>query len=721
MDATTSATGERGTGPTSSATEPSAPAAGTSVESPVATQLEHLPGLDGVRGIAVLIVLLYHHSITWITGGELTVSMFFTLSGFLITRLMVAEWGRSGTLSLRGFYDRRVRRLFPASFVVLLAVAVLWTAFPGSGRRFAPWEWLSGAFYFENVYLQAAGKDYGGLFGLGNPLQHLWSLSLEEHVYLVFPVVVLLAMRRRHDRRAVWRLFGLLSGLAGVGFVLGALYTSRPPLWDRLPGLAAECEGSSCAYYATEVRVAEFLLGAAFAALWSVWRLAPRIIERLRTPVAAALSWPILVGAYLVWWKVGWRNDWADRFFPWAVLSNGLVTLLLIAYSVANVGMCRFLAWRPVALAGQATYTIYLVHWPVFLWWESLRVDLSLPRWRIPLTDWVLVDHFWAFLVKTAITLVIVTAIYRLVEDPVRRRRMWTGGRLYAWLAVMAVVGVAVVVLGQDRRASADDLLSKLDTEALALQQASLAELPELPVDAPVSSALDASLPARMLLVGDSQAWVLASGLDEWKATNGVAVTSSAGVGCGIGSNTPIVYLGLEQDERAGCTEWRGVLPLVVEKFHPNVVVIVGGTADLSDRRLPGTDEWSHIGQPEYDEWLRSEMNSFLDVVSAEGADVVWFTSPNVDPPYVAGETGVPPFVEADTARTARYNELIAEVVEARGDERFGWADFAAAVRAHPGGEFEPSMRPDGAHIDLTRAPGIVEWIDGAVRRTHAD
>jgi len=95
------------------------------VESPVDTKLGHLPALDGIRGFAVTIVLLYHHSVTWMTGGELTVSMFFTLSGFLITRLMVAEWGGSGTISLRTFYDRRVRRLFPASFTVLLAVVVV--------------------------------------------------------------------------------------------------------------------------------------------------------------------------------------------------------------------------------------------------------------------------------------------------------------------------------------------------------------------------------------------------------------------------------------------------------------------------------------------------------------------------------------------------------------------------------------------------------------------
>ena len=684
----------------------------------VETRLGHVPGLDGIRGIAVVIVLLYHHSITWITGGELTVSMFFTLSGFLITRLLVAEWGRTDTISLRSFYERRVRRLFPASFVVLLAVAVVWTAFPGSGRRFAPWEWLSGLLYFENVYLQSAGKDYGGLFGLGNPLQHLWSLSLEEQVYLMFPVLVLLFMKKRHTTAAVWRLFVVLVVLAGGGFTLGGIYTSRPPLWDRLPGLAARCEGSSCAYYATEVRVAEFLLGAAFAVLWSVWKYAPRVIATLKRPFFVALSWPLLVFAYLVWWKLGWRNDYADVFFPWGVLFNGLITLVLIAYSIADVGMTKFLALKPIVWLGHTTYTIYLVHWPVFLWWESLKIDVSLPRWRIPIVDWVLVDRFWTFCIKTAITLTIVALIYYLVENPVRHRKMWVGSKLYAWLAAMAVAGTLVVVVGADRRAAADDLLSTLDRDALLLQQRIIDDLPTVPADAPRSSEVDPGLPARVLFVGDSQSWVLAAGLDDWEIEHGVFLVPSPGVGCGIGSDTRIEYLGVESDGRSGCAEWRDALPTIVAKLKPNVVVVVGGTADLSNRVLPGTSTWSHVGKPDFDTWLRSEMESFVDVVAATDAEVIWFTNPSVDPPYIAGETGVPPFDEASPERTERYNELIREVAD--GDERVTFADFAAAVRAHPGGEFEPRMRPDGAHINLKYAPELVEWIDDAIRGVHA-
>lgn len=687
------------------------------------TRLGHLPALDGLRGIAIVIVLLYHHSTTWMTGGELTVSMFFTLSGFLITRLMVAEWHGSGTISLRTFYERRVRRLFPASFIVLVLVAAVWTLFPGSGRRLAPWEWFSGLAYFQNIYLQSAGKDYGGLFGLGNPVQHLWSLSLEEQVYLVFPVLCLLVLRRRRSvrdgaRSAAWSLFAVLSALAAGAIGLGAWYRSHPPLWTHVPGLSAACTGSSCAYYATEVRVGEFLLGAAFGVLWMVWSAAPKITSALRRPLAAALSWPVLAGAYVVWFSVGWQNEWGDVFFPWAVLFNGSITLVLIAYATAGSGMCSLLSWRPIAWLGHVTYTTYLVHWPMFLLWESFRLDPDLPRWHVPGTSWVLVDHFWMFLGKAGSTLIVVAVIYYVVENPVRLRRLWTGRRLFVWLTVLAVVGVTIVLAGRDRRASADDVLSQLDAQALALQNQALADLPAVPADAPSRSSVDSSLPARVLMVGDSQSWVLASGLESWEVTSGVDLVPSPGVGCGIGDNTPIEYLGVEQQSRPGCTQWRDALPQLSHKFRPNVIVVVGGTADLSNRRLPGSSVWSHIGQSTYDSWLLGQFRAFIDRIYVEGAVVVWFSSPDIDPPYVVGETGMPPFDEADQNRSRRYNELIEQF--AASDDRVIFADFAAAVQAHPGGQFDKRMRPDGAHIDLAQAPELIEWIDAALRAALA-
>jgi len=690
-----------------------------SVASPLESRLGHLPALDGVRGLAVIIVLLYHHSITWMTGGELTVSMFFTLSGFLITRLMVNEWNRTGTVSLRKFYERRARRLFPASFAVLLAVVIIWTLFPGSGRRLAPWEWMSGLAYFENIYLQSAGKDYAGLFGFGNPLQHLWSLSLEEQVYLVFPILSLLLLRRERTRRLAWRLFVVFGAVALGAIALGAYYRSNVPLWSELPLLEARCSDSSCAYYATEVRMGEFFMGAAFAVLWSVWNGVPRLVRALQRPLAAAVSWPILAGAFIIWFKVGWRNEWSEHFFPWAVLVNALVTLVLIAFAVAGSGMCRFLGWKPMAWLGQVTYTIYLVHWPMFLLWETWRLDPNLPRWRVPGTDWVTVDKFWMFMGKAGSTMVVVCLLYYLLENPVRYQRLWKGKKLFLYLGVMALIGSVVAFGGREHRLNAGDILSTLDADALAMQQQALADLADLPPDAPTRSAVDIDLPARVFMVGDSQSWVLASGLDPWERDNAVIVQPSPGVGCGIGGNTRIRYLGVEQDARPGCTQWRDALRPIADKFRPNLTIIVGGAADLSDRVLPGSNNWSHIGQEDYDEWLTEEFATFVDSIHVPGTPIIWFSTPDIDPLYIAGETGIPPFVESDPERTRRYNQLIAQY--AASDDRVVFADFAMAVRAHPGGQFEPKMRPDRAHIDLAQAPDLVAWIDRVVRDVLAE
>ena len=680
---------------------------------------EYLPALDGIRGLALIIMLLYHHGVTWVTGGELTVAMFFTLSGFLITRLLMYEWSTSQTLALRTFYERRVRRLFPTSFIVLSAVVVVWTLFPGSGRRLASGEWFSGLFYFENFYLQAAGKDYGNLFGLGNPVQHLWSLSLEEQVYILFPLLCLVFLKGRRHAAAAWRLFSVLAALTAAGLVLGVVYKSHSPFWGAITGTEIACRGSSCSYYALEVRSAEFFLGAAFAVLWAVWKQVPRLTEFLRRPYMRRLSWVLLAFEFWMWWEVGLRNDWRDVWFPWAVLVHGVLTLVLIAYAQAGVGMNRLLSWRPLILMGQTTYTVYLVHWPLFMLVESWRLDPNLPHVRIPGTSWVTVDNFWMFWFKIAFTYALVILIYRFIEDPVRRRERWKGRTIYPWLIGIALVGIVTTLVGADRRSSADDVMSVLDQDALEMQERAVAELPVLPADAPTRATADPDLPARVLFVGDSQSWVLASGLDDWEATNGVFLVPSPGVGCGVGRTTPIEYLGVEQEARPGCNEWRDALPAIVARLRPNLVVIVGGTADLSNRKIPGRDDWSHVGEPDYDAWLTAEMRDFLDVVDDGGARILWFTSPDVDPPYIVGETGEPPFDEADPARTARYNELISAV--AADDPRVVVADFASAVRAHPGGQFETKMRPDGAHIDLKYAPELVEWIDAAIKDAYRD
>ncbi len=195
---------------------------------------------------------------------------------------------------------------------------------------------------------------------------------------------MILLLRTARGDRALWRVFGVLSGLAAVGFVLGAWYESNGPLWNALPGVQAKCEGVACAYYATEVRAGEFFIGAAFAVLWAVWKGVPRVVEFLRRPAMQALGFAVLAFEVWLWWQVGYRNAWTEWFFPWGVLVNGFVVAVIMAIATSHSGICHVLSWKPLVYVGQITYTIYLVHWPAFLLMDSLGLDPDLPTVRLP-------------------------------------------------------------------------------------------------------------------------------------------------------------------------------------------------------------------------------------------------------------------------------------------------------------------------------------------------
>ena len=230
--------------------------------------LPHLSGLDGLRGLAVLAVILYHGGVSWAPGGLLGVELFFVLSGFLITSLLVAEWTRSATIALRGFWARRARRLLPALFVLVLAIGVYYAL--GGPTQAVPdleSDGISTLLYFNNWHQIANGTNYFAASGPISPLQHTWSLAIEEQFYVVWPLVVLgvLALARRRGasgRRSLQILLGLtVAGALASAVDMALLFGGRHGL-DRV-------------YYGTDTRAAGLLIGASLAIAVTLHRRRP--------------------------------------------------------------------------------------------------------------------------------------------------------------------------------------------------------------------------------------------------------------------------------------------------------------------------------------------------------------------------------------------------------------------------------------------------------------
>src|ERR1700744_795751 len=197
--------------------------------------LPHYAGLDGLRALAVVAVLLYHGGVSWSGGGFLGVEMFFVLSGFLITSLLVAEWGRSGAIALRAFWARRARRLLPALFALVAPIGVYY-ALAGATKAIPglQGDGIATLLYFSNWHQVAAGTNYFAASGPVSPLQHTWSLAIEEQFYVVWPLLVLgiLTFTRRRgasDRRSLQVLMGLSLGGAALAATEMALLFSRGP------------------------------------------------------------------------------------------------------------------------------------------------------------------------------------------------------------------------------------------------------------------------------------------------------------------------------------------------------------------------------------------------------------------------------------------------------------------------------------------------------------
>jgi peptidoglycan/LPS O-acetylase OafA/YrhL len=371
----------------------------------------YLPGLDGLRAVSVIAVVGYHLRITHFGGGFLGVGMFFTLSGFLITSILRREFTDTGTLNLRKFWLRRARRLLPG-VVLLILVVLIATAIAQPNELEARWrDAIAALLYVSNWVTINAGVSYFDRFGGPGPLDHLWSLAIEEQFYVVWPVLFSVLMRL-FRRRMLW-MAAVTIVLAGVSFLL-------------LDRFAVAGLDNTRAYEGTDTRAGGMLVGAALALLWTP-RSVPTVSQSSTSGQVHSQVIELLGGAAfaIVVWLVLDTDQYDLSIYRWRVLLLSVATATLLACVVhpgSRLGSVFGIA--PLRWIGERSYGIYLWHLPLV----ALLPDSFL-------ADQVIVRH----LVIIALTLLLAELSWTLVEDPIRSYGFIRALRLRRFVTVSSI------------------------------------------------------------------------------------------------------------------------------------------------------------------------------------------------------------------------------------------------------------------------------------------
>jgi peptidoglycan/LPS O-acetylase OafA/YrhL len=547
---------------------------------------------------------------------------------------------------------------------VLGAVAIfaaVWA--PADTLQRLRWDAFATIGYVANWRFITSGGSYFAQFASPSPLQHVWSLAIEEQFYLVWPPMFLLLLRFTRGSRAA--LLGITTGLAAASALLMVV-------------LFAPGGDPSRVYYGTDTRAQSLLIGAALALVLERRRVGATRVGRMLMHTAAIGAAGVLLWA---WSRTADDADWLYR--GGLTVTAVLVAVVITSVTAATPGpLGRLLSLGPVRWIGVISYGLYLWHWPVYIVLSRGRTGLDGPA---------------LLAVRLACTVAFATASYYAVELPIRRGAL-RGWRIRA-LTPATAVGVAAAFVA---------VTASIPATGLAPEVAN-AKAGAAPALTTPSSTPPAPGVVRGVLIGDSVAFTLGAGFERAQPPT-LDLTNASVLGCGVIRGD--AYIGTRwHPNAAACERWTDTWPEVIQRHQADIAVAFWGAWDMFDRRVGG--ELLRWGTPELDRFLTSELDRALTVLESAGARVVLLTAPYFEPPDLASRVDRYQSL-FERHRVDHWNELLRAVAQ-------GHPDSVTVVDLHaylnPNGEFVNAIagvdpvRSDGIHFSPQGADVVARWL----------
>jgi peptidoglycan/LPS O-acetylase OafA/YrhL len=616
-------------------------------------KMAHHPGLDGVRASALIMIMLFHADPSWIPGGFISVSLFFTLSGYLITSILLFEGESNGNVSLKTFWSRRLRRLVPASMVTIATVVGLSTWLSsGIEQGRIRGDALAATTYVANWRSIFSEHSYSELFTDHSPLQHLWSLSIEEQLYVVVPVVVFISFMLRLKRQGIGYVFLGLSALSVA--------------------IAIVVDGHDRIYYGTDTRAVELFVGAVLACF-----LSPKLEKwahlKVRwwsflflAPLIAFIWFSLIIDGQSKWLYTGWLGVFA------------LLNVFFVVGSMIPGPMRWLMSLPPLTLLGRMSYGIYLIHWPVYVWLNESQLKIS---------------GFWLLLVRWAVVFALAGILYQVIEKPIRAKSFLRTNRsaligLVCSFSVVMVLPLLFLKNPSQRISTEVEILSTVSTsEVVSTLTPSTATSLVPEVTTTVGPPLvDRSLPINVLVIGDSSAENIAKALDVGSDGN-LGVISAGVLGCPL-VNVDLVYRRVDENQSTDyCPDNQEIVRTYVNQI--DAVLLVGSVANQWAYELIEGGPKVEVGTTQWVQNLDEFLWSIGEVIAERGLQVLVLESPIVrDDAKMNGDT--PSDIQA-------WNEVMNEW-----EKKYQWVSVVpyADLLAPADSDLGRVQRPDGTHLD---------------------